>query len=270
MVIRTVTVTPFMQNCRVVIDESAGTATVIDPGGDLPHIVRAIAAPIAGRGSTEPVRLTRILLTHAHIDHAGGVAALLRQVSPRPELLAHRADAPLRASIRQQALMMGLSPAEYENCPEPDVLLEQGDRVGLCHCQANVDCKSTVDSEPKVDGEATVLFVPGHAPGHIAFFVPAVSRVRLQTMSADGAKVDRESVLDGPVLFGGDALFQGSIGRTDLPGGDTAQLLDSIRTQLMVLPDETRVLSGHGPDTSIGVERESNPFVGRRSAAGGW
>lgn len=85
---------------------------------------------------------------------------------------------------------------------------------------------------------AEVLFVPGHSPGHIAFH-----------FGAEG------------VLLSGDCLFQGSIGRTDLPGGDHKQLLASIRDSILVLPDETRVLSGHGPDTTVGFERETNPFL---------
>jgi len=81
-----------------------------------------------------------------------------------------------------------------------------------------------------------VVEVPGHAPGHIAL------------------------IGDGFVI-GGDVLFQGSIGRTDLPGGDHAQLMQSIREKLMPLPDETVVYSGHGPPTTIGQERVTNPFI---------
>lgn len=84
---------------------------------------------------------------------------------------------------------------------------------------------------------ARVLATPGHSPGHVSFY-----------FEADG------------VVLGGDALFSGSIGRTDLPGGNTEQLLGSIREQLFALPDETRVLSGHGPDTTIHIEKTTNPF----------
>jgi glyoxylase-like metal-dependent hydrolase (beta-lactamase superfamily II) len=85
---------------------------------------------------------------------------------------------------------------------------------------------------------AQVLFAPGHSPGHVAFY-----------FATSG------------ILLGGDCLFQGSIGRTDLPGGDHKQLIASIRDSILTLPDETRVLSGHGPDTSVGFERETNPFL---------
>lgn len=88
--------------------------------------------------------------------------------------------------------------------------------------------------ETKID----VLYTPGHAPGHVCFHLPGER-----------------------VIFDGDVLFQGSIGRTDLPGGDYEVLMTSIREKLLPLPDETAVLSGHGPATTIGDERRSNPFL---------
>lgn len=83
-----------------------------------------------------------------------------------------------------------------------------------------------------------VRAAPGHTPGHVMFYVP-----------------------DLGVLFCGDVIFQGSIGRTDLPGGDYGTLIQSIQTQVLTLPDETRLLSGHGPETSVGAERQNNPFL---------
>ena len=83
-----------------------------------------------------------------------------------------------------------------------------------------------------------MLFTPGHAPGHVCFYM-----------------------VNQQVLFDGDVLFQGSIGRTDLPGGDYELLMTSIHDKLMILPDETVVLSGHGPATTIGAERTTNPFL---------
>jgi glyoxylase-like metal-dependent hydrolase (beta-lactamase superfamily II) len=109
----------------------------------------------------------------------------------------------------------------------------------------------TLDSPPPPDqwlsegqkikvGEQTLelLYTPGHAPGHVCFYLAEQN-----------------------VLFDGDVLFQGSIGRTDLPGGDYDTLIQNIRQKLLVLPDETIVLSGHGPATTIGRERNSNPFL---------
>ncbi len=84
-----------------------------------------------------------------------------------------------------------------------------------------------------------VRYAPGHTPGHVMFYCPAHN-----------------------LLFCGDVVFQGSIGRTDLPGGDYDTLMSSIQTQVLTLPDETRLLSGHGPETTVGVERKHNPFFG--------
>ena len=86
-----------------------------------------------------------------------------------------------------------------------------------------------------------VLTCPGHTPGHCAFYISSAN-----------------------VLFSGDLIFQGSVGRTDLPGGDFNTLADSIQRKIFVLPDETRILSGHGPETSVGFEKKYNPFVGSR------
>jgi glyoxylase-like metal-dependent hydrolase (beta-lactamase superfamily II) len=104
--------------------------------------------------------------------------------------------------------------------PAPDTKLDNGDLISV--------------------GELTleVLFTPGHAPGHVSFY-----------LAEEG------------VIFDGDVLFSQGIGRTDLPGGDYDLLMDSIRQRLLVLPDETLVLSGHGPATTIGQEKQSNPFL---------
>ena len=88
------------------------------------------------------------------------------------------------------------------------------------------------------DDELEIRFVPGHSPGHVCFYNEA-----------------------GSFVIGGDVLFNSSIGRTDLPGGDYATLINSIQTQLFILPDETKVYSGHGPMTTIGFEKMNNPFV---------
>lgn len=83
-----------------------------------------------------------------------------------------------------------------------------------------------------------VMYTPGHAPGHVSFYLP-----------------------DYRVLFDGDVLFQDGIGRTDLPGGDLATLMETIQERLLTLPDETKVFSGHGPATTIGQERNNNPYL---------
>ena len=113
-------------------------------------------------------------------------------------------------------------------------------RFGLRVQQPNVAYTPLADAQVLsfADREVRCLFTPGHAPGHVAFYFPGEQMV-----------------------LAGDALFRDGIGRTDLPGGDHAQLMESIRTQLLTLPEETVVHPGHGPETTVGREAKSNPFL---------
>ena len=218
MQIKTLVVTPFQQNCRILFSSTSRAAAIIDPGGEVDRIISELNAL--------NLKPESILLTHAHIDHGAGVAALeerLHEAGFSPKLYAHPNEKDMRASIETQAQMFGLPSGEYRNVREPDVYLDDGGtfKVG--------------------EYDSRALFTPGHAPGHISLFF--------------------ESAGDVPVLIAGDTLFASSIGRTDLPGGDFDTLVRSIREKLYVLPDETIVLSGHGPDTTIGQEKRHNPFV---------
>lgn len=210
--IHTVPVTPFQQNARIVTCCQSGATAVVDPGGDVELIVAQLRS--AGRSCSQ------IWLTHSHLDHCAGVAPLLKALGGTVELVAHPAEAMMRAQVQNVARLYGLGASEWHNCPEPTVPVSGGELITLGRLSAEV------------------LFTPGHSPGHVGFFFRAQR-----------------------VLLSGDALFAGSIGRTDLPGGDHATLLRSIREQILVLPDDVLVLSGHGDDTSVGEERRSNPFL---------
>jgi glyoxylase-like metal-dependent hydrolase (beta-lactamase superfamily II) len=202
-------VTPFEQNCSVLVCEGTGVAAVVDPGGDLERI-RAV---IARTGA----RLQKILLTHAHIDHAGATATLAREAGV-PIEGPHRGDAFWIEGLAEQGRMFGFPAAESFT---PDRWLQQGDRVEVGEC------------------ELEVLHCPGHTPGHLVFFVRAQK-----------------------IAIVGDVLFAGSIGRTDLPGGNHQQLLDSIRSRLWPLGNDVTFIPGHGPRSTFGRERQGNPFVG--------
>ncbi len=208
-----VPVTPFVQNCSVIWCDRTGKGAVIDPGGDLDRIL--------GQVEEHGVTLDKILLTHAHIDHAGATAELARRFS-LPVEGPHRDDRFWIEQLPQQAAMFGV--AESEGF-EPTRWLEQGDTVGV--------------------GEVTleVLHCPGHTPGHVVFFEP-----------------------ESRLAFVGDVLFQGSIGRTDFPRGDYATLIRSIRENLFTLGDDVRFVPGHGPMSTFGQERKTNPFVGDAAA----
>ncbi len=208
-----VPVTPFAQNCSVIWCDRTGKGAVIDPGGDLQRIL----AQVEEHGVT----LEKILLTHAHIDHAGATAELARRFS-LPIEGPHRDDGFWIEQLPQQATMFGLEGSESF---EPDRWLDQGDTVSV--------------------GDVTlqVLHCPGHTPGHVVFFEP-----------------------EARLAFVGDVLFQGSIGRTDFPRGDYATLIRSIRENLFPLGDEVRFVPGHGPMSTFGQERRTNPFVGDGAA----
>jgi hydroxyacylglutathione hydrolase len=207
-------VTPFAQNCSLLCCEQTGKAAVVDPGGDLERILE-----VAERAE---VAIEKILVTHAHIDHAGGVAELANRLKV-PIEGPHRDDQVWVNALGAQNQMFGLSGARPF---VPDRWLEQGDRVTFGHI------------------ELEVRHCPGHTPGHIIFF-HAPSRLAIV----------------------GDVLFQGSIGRTDFPGGDYATLISSIRTQLWPLGDDVQFIPGHGPTSTFGKERRSNPFVGDQALA---
>jgi hydroxyacylglutathione hydrolase len=201
-------VTAFEQNCTLLWCPKTLQAAVVDPGGDLEAILEEV--------ERQGVTLVSILLTHSHIDHAGGTAELVRRLGLRIQG-PHRADRPWIDNLEQQSAMFGFPKVETF---EPDRWLEQGDRVTLG------------------EEELEVLHCPGHTPGHLVFF----------------HRGDRLALV-------GDVLFKGSIGRTDFPLGDHRDLLDSIRLKLWPLGDDVRFIPGHGPMSSFGEERRSNPFV---------
>lgn len=201
----------FGVNSYIVYDPATLCCAIIDPGIINDEELNAMTAYI----ERNHLKVTNIINTHLHIDHAIGDDTLRDHY--KVPVLAHPLDAPLGRGIARQAAMFGLpiSPADVV----ADQPLEQGDVVKIG------------------DGRLEVLHVPGHSPGSIALYDP-----------------------DGHFVITGDALFAGSIGRTDLQGGDHHQLLDSISSRLFTLPDDTEVYPGHGPATTIGREKSSNPF----------
>ncbi|MGC1349263.1 MAG: MBL fold metallo-hydrolase [Xanthobacteraceae bacterium] len=207
-------VTPFQQNCTLLWCEATKRAVVIDPGGDLPDIERAIAEA--------QVSVDKIWLTHGHVDHVGGAVELKAKLKV-PIEGPHRDDRYLLDHVVDTARMFGIEGVANVT---PARWLEEGERVEV--------------------GDLTfdILHCPGHSPGSVAF-INAAQRLAIV----------------------GDVLFAGSIGRADLPGGDHHRLLRSIRDKLLPLDDDVTVLSGHGPVTTIGRERATNPFIQQATAA---
>jgi hydroxyacylglutathione hydrolase len=205
----TVPVTAFQQNCSIVWCDQTRLAAVIDPGGDIDRIL----AEVKRLGLT----LEQIWITHAHLDHAGGAAALARQMG-LPIVGPHEADQFWIDGMAEQSRLFGFPGAEPFT---PTRWLHDGDTVRIGQSQLNV------------------RHCPGHTPGHVVFHAPEARRA-----------------------FVGDVLFAGSIGRTDFPQGDHATLIASITQRLWPMGDETVFIPGHGPESTFGRERRSNPYVG--------
>ena len=209
-----VPVTPFRQNCTILWDADSGEAAVVDPGGDVDRILAAL--------DQHGVAPDRILLTHGHLDHAGGAAELRERLRAR----APGSATPIEGPDRRDAFLLdGLEAAGRQyGVPmrnvTPDRWLADGDTV-------------------QAAGRSwEVLHCPGHSPGSVVLF-------------------DRA----GRFALMGDVLFHDSIGRTDFEYGDTDALLSAIRDKVLPLGDDVAFVCGHGPSSTIGAERRSNPFL---------
>lgn len=210
-----VPVTPLQQNCSLFWDEEAKRATVVDPGGDVPRIVERL--------ETQSLTVEQILLTHGHIDHAGGVEALNRLLAERqgarvPVRGPHRDDAFLLDTLSESAAAYGILEAQPVT---PDEWLDEGRSITIA------------------GQDFAIYHCPGHSPGSLVY-VNAAARFAIV----------------------GDVLFRGSIGRTDFPYGNHAALIGAIRGKLFPLGDDISFVCGHGPGSSFGVERRGNPYVG--------
>lgn len=203
------TFNPFQQNTYLVYDDK-GEAFIIDPGNYTAQENKELTTFI----SENKLKLTRLLLTHAHIDHILGNKFIFDTYGLLPEV--HKDDLFFIDRMTQSGQMYGV---HCEQSPAPKSFIHQGDKIKL--------------------GEYTFecIFTPGHSPGSISFYNA-----------------------QNKLLISGDVLFNGSIGRTDLPMGDHETLLKSVREKLFVLPNDVKVYSGHGPSTTIGHEKATNPF----------
>lgn len=200
-------VTPFQQNCTLIWDEASGVGAVVDPGGDLDQIRHAI--------SEVGMKPEKIVLTHGHIDHAGGAADLKDQLGVEIEG-PHKADDFLLQGLEAQGREYGF-PAKNVTT---DRWMDEGEKL-------------TIGGH-----EFEIAHCPGHSPGSLVYINHAHKFILM-----------------------GDVLFQGSIGRTDFEYGDHDALISAIKSKLLTLDDAYAFIPGHGPGSSIGMERQSNPFL---------
>jgi len=178
--------------------------------------------------------LQAIACTHAHMDHVGGVAGLKKR-KPDAKIIIHAADEPIYTRLAEQPAWIGIPRSQWA-------------AMGFDYEEPPSVDEYWSDGQNYEVGELNfkVIHCPGHTPGHVVLFEP-------NEMKA----------------FVGDCLFAGSIGRTDLPGGSSEQLMDSLFNKILPLGDEVEVLSGHGPNTTIGYERRTNPFLTGMYSIGG-
>lgn len=204
-----VPVTAFQQNCSIIWCDETMEGAFVDPGGEAQKLLDA--------AKNLGVTIRQILLTHGHLDHAGGAKDIKEQLG-LPIIGPHREDKFWLDGIEEHAAnynMPGL------RCCTPDQWLDDGDEVTV----GNITMQ--------------VYHTPGHTPGHVVFFEPTHK-----------------------VAFVGDVLFKGSIGRTDFPRGNMQDLVDAITGKLWPLGNDVTFVPGHGPLSTFGAERQSNPFVG--------
>jgi len=218
MIIETFITTPFQQNTRVLACEENGKAICVDIGDS--------AGEIAGFIREKNLELQAITLTHAHLDHIGGVSDL-HELFPQAEIILHADDENLYYNLPEQPLFMGIP-------------REQLKALGLEYEVPPKLTRNWRDGETYAVGKLKfkVLHCPGHTRGHVVLAEETLRKV-----------------------FVGDCLFAGSVGRTDLPGGNFEQLIDSINDKILPLGDDFTVYTGHGEDTNIGLEKATNPFL---------
>lgn len=225
MIDRTFVVGPFQCNCRLLACPKTGEAVLVDPGDDPQRILKGLRGLTVSSGA--PIRVKYLFNTHGHLDHIGAARPVreeLEREGNRAKIALHRGDEDLYQRLKFQGSLFGIT--HYEDPLPIDHYFQDEEEISVGELRFSI------------------LHTPGHSPGSVC--------MRLHEDRALGV---------AETLFSGDTLFQGSVGRTDLWGGDQDLMFRSIRSRILTLDDETRVCPGHGPETRIGIEKRENPFL---------
>jgi glyoxylase-like metal-dependent hydrolase (beta-lactamase superfamily II) len=205
MIFRTLIVGELETNCYILGDEKTREGVVIDPGGELKEIEKAI--------EKLNLEIKYIILTHGHGDHIGVLSEMKKKTGAK--ILIHEEDAEMLSDPEKNLSIFSYAPI---SAPEADKLLKDKDKIKIGKIKLEV------------------LHTPGHTQGSISLWTDKI-------------------------IFTGDLIFYGSVGRTDLPGGSYQKLLRSIQDKILDKEDDTIIYPGHGPSTNIGEERKNNPFL---------
>jgi len=231
MIQKTIPVGKLACNCQILVCPLTHEALLIDPGDEASKILAAIDA--MEKQLQAPIKVKALFHTHAHFDHFGATRAVKEffqarakttGTSPIPQIFLHKADEEMYLRLKMQGEMFGFKsddPLPIDRFYEDEEKLKIGSSLKF-----------------------TIIHTPGHSPGGVCM-----------RMHEDSANTIPETV------FTGDTLFKGSVGRSDLWGGDESLLISSIQRRLMILDDDTLAWPGHGPSTTIGKEKRSNPFL---------
>ncbi|MDQ7778771.1 MAG: MBL fold metallo-hydrolase [Planctomycetota bacterium] len=228
MEVKTLVVGPIETNCHIA-SCGKGECMIVDPGGDGGRISSYVKA--AG------LRVKYIVNTHSHCDHILANPELKAEY-PGAQILIHKLDAPaLTDGAQNLSMFLGASFVS----PPADKTISEGDTVEVGECSFKV------------------IHVPGHTPGHICLVYEPGAIFVVQGGIESKHRPGRGRG-EAPAIFCGDTLFAGGIGRSDFPGGSHTTLVNGIRKKIFALPDDTIVYSGHGPVTTVGEEKRTNPF----------
>lgn len=221
---RNLVVGPFQCNCRIFVCPETYEAMIVDPGEEGPRILKALTEIEAKLG--HDIKVKYLFQTHGHLDHVSASKSVKEGLAARgqaPQIALHAGDEPLYQMLKEQGKRFRLN---YEDPLPLDLKLEHEMPLDVGRLKFGV------------------IHTPGHSPGSVCL-----------RMSQDNDLGTAETLLTG------DTLFQGSVGRTDLWGASQDQMFEMIRNRILTLGDDIRVSPGHGPDSKIGIERRTNPFL---------